>query len=148
IAAGHVVPGKNNVGMLRIVPNQMSARYLAQLSRYGASGPFSGLAKFFYFAQTIEARTASNRENLLPLSREGLSENWLVIGNPAATPGSYNIELFAYDGSTLGGFTLGLNPREHLHIFANTFLGASTAGVVRITPLSTSTFVAESNVYF
>jgi hypothetical protein len=148
VEAGHVNPGPNNIGSIRIIPSSPHEPYAASVIRYGASGPIGALSKFFHFAMSHEARPGSELGLSIPVSNGANGESWIVITNTEADPASYVLNVYNNSGVRVDSQVINLNGYAQQHVFASSMLAAGSSGLAFISPVADARYVAESNTYF
>ena len=148
IAAGHLLPGPDKVGMLHIVPVDESSPYTAVLSRYGVSGTRTGTRINVPYASQVEVVKKSLDILYAPISAGADGQNWLVVGNASPFAGNFRVEFIENSGMQRGLVDIRLNGFAQLHFLASALLSPGSSGIAKITPLSDSAAIAESSVYF
>ena len=77
LAAGHQL-GAGLAGLVKIIPADPSANYLAQVFRYGTNAVAGQVPSSFSFAKALNAQSASNQCEWHTISAGGDAFNFLV----------------------------------------------------------------------
>ncbi len=142
--AGHENPGKDRVGIVRIVPTDGSAPYLAQVIRYGYGDP---LGQTYAFAFPLIAKAGNGRSTMAPLTSTLGASNWLEVVNTRNIQTPILLEFFRSNGTLVGFESLTLGARSQLHFQASALLGPEQTGFARITPTGSNSIISQSMVY-
>ncbi len=142
VDGGHVNPGRNNVGFLEIIPNDVHAKYLAQLIRYGSGGVD------FEFAFPLEARAANTNVKYIPLGSSETSTTWIEIVNLSSSSGTNILKIYSQAGELLYNNSIVNSPRSQTHINASAYITGGSVGLAEITPTQAKPFLAQSMIYF
>ncbi|MCB0359724.1 MAG: CHRD domain-containing protein, partial [Bdellovibrionales bacterium] len=81
LEGGHLVPGIDHVGLVRIVPHDLVAPYQAQLYRYGGNAASAFAPDSYRFAFPLLARAGNGALQYAPVSIGAGSSNWLEVAN-------------------------------------------------------------------
>lgn len=140
IDGGHQFPGRFNVGFLEIVPQNPSAKYIAQLIRYGIQT--NGLIDFAF---PLLSKSPSNVKITAPANTFNNSDNWLEVINPNNFPINVDISFFNSQGAlnTINSETIA--PKAQIHYYINSQIGNNEIGSVDI--FSASPMLTNSMVY-
>jgi hypothetical protein len=136
---GHSIPGRNNVGLLEVTPQDSSAPYIAQLVRYGDRS-----AATQDFAFPLLAKTATDNIIYAPLTTLNNADNWLEIANPGDVDANVAVTFYKSDG-TSNSQTVKIDPHSQKHIYANSKIGSSDTGYAQID--SDVGIISQSMVY-
>ncbi len=147
LEGGHVNPGPNKVGMHRILPQDKTAPYIAQLFRYGGNTPLTSPATAYHFAFPLRARSGNGERQSLPVTRDSESDNWIEIINSKDAVVRAEIEGFASDGSPRGNRVIELAPFAQQHIYAGDFMAMGEQGYIMVTPDTSNALIGQSMFY-
>ena len=144
LEAGHEIPGPNQVGLLRIIPEDSSTPYLANLTRYGYGGRTSAGV---YFAYPLPARAGTGRALDLPLTTTLSSQNWLEVVNSSDQSVSVDLSAKRHDGLTIHHESVALWPRRQRHFDVNSWIGPNNLGVAEVRASEPNSLIVQSMVY-
>jgi hypothetical protein len=139
---GHIDPGPQNVGLLKVTPRSSQTPYLAQLMRYGY-----GSAGDFDFAFPLIA-VVGRQEIYAPISSMAGIQNWLEVVNVSEGSADVVVKFFNQTGAEVNSFSGTLLARSQLHFNASAALGAAAVGHAAISSTSGAVLAAQSMYYF
>ncbi|MCL4134016.1 UNVERIFIED_CONTAM: hypothetical protein GTU68_065614 [Idotea baltica] len=144
VDGGHTNPGPNNVGLIEVVPQDGSSKYLAQLVRYGyATGGNS-----FDFAFPLLPLPGSEFDTVVPVGSTFSAQNWLEVVNPSNLSQEIEVVIYNAAGNTVHTQTVSLDARAQQHINVTNFLGEGALGQAIIKPAKFNRAIAQAMFYF
>lgn len=146
---GHFALGANRVGLNEIVPNDSSAPYLAQLTRYGEKLDDQGQFAGYSFAFPLFATSPTGNTITLPISNGGGAQNWVELLNASNQSVTATVRFFDATGNlveTLSGLTLAAHSQSHIN--ASIRLASQASGSVAISSNRSNALHAQSMYYF
>lgn len=144
IDGGHEIVGAYEVGLHKILPDNETAPYLAQLTRYG----INSTAGSYQFAFPLLARAGNGERVHLPLSRQFGEDNWVEVVNTKNASVPVTISFRDKNGSQVFVQTVTLPPFAQRHFYATAYLPSGQIGSARITPDTSNSIIAQSMFYF
>jgi hypothetical protein len=139
---GHDNPGPNNVGLLKIIPQNNSAPYLAQLIRYGVNG--AG----FDFAFPLVAKKGSGDKIYVPLTTKDKATNYLEVVNTSDVSTTAVLKFYNRSGFLVRMQEIGFGPNAQGHLLINgDVLADEELGHVEIDADKPHTIVSQSMSY-
>jgi len=97
LQAGHENPGPNMVGVVEVIPGDLTAEYFARVMRYGTN------AASYDFATASDVTDGFSDCQFASVSSGAGAENWLVISNLSDIEAVARVEITS-GGSVVGGF--------------------------------------------
>ena len=143
LEAGHLVPGLQQIGLIRITPDNASSNYSAQVVRYGSDT----LGTEFFFASVSAVSKGLAVEHLASVSGAANTNNWLELANVSSSSNTVTLRLISNSGQTVLEQSVELPPLGQTHINMNVPLGG-VSGVVIITPEQGKPVVLNSSFYY
>jgi hypothetical protein len=128
-ALGH--PEGQSTGMYRIVPDDLTHRYGAFVTRYGRED-----TDYFNFAFNLLAKKGLNDSGPLAASSMGPAINWGEIANISDSNAEVEIEVFSRERIKLHSEQLNIPPRAQHHVYLNAHIGEYSVGYFRVRVLS------------
>jgi hypothetical protein len=150
IEGGHENPGPGNVGLNVIVPGDASAKYLAQLVRYGERASSAAETPPNYaFAFPLRAESGRGQTLWVPISSGAGATNWLEMVNAGASEAVVAVEFYNNYGEKVLETYEAIPAYGQKHLEASAVLAAGVSGAAKIVPASTtSKIIAQSMFYF
>lgn len=148
IDGGHSILGDSQVGLHKIIPKNSSAKYIAQVIRYGGNAVAGLVPTAYSFAFPLISRAGATGSLYLPLSRQFGEDNWVEVANilnveVQATVTFYNPYGVAVSSSTV---TLPGNSQHHFYVSSNLLYGEVGYAVVKGN--KDKALIAQSMFYF
>ncbi len=135
--------GASKVGLIRILPADVKAPYLSQLTRYGPNAT-SG----FDFAFPLIAVAGNGRPQSVFISTRGGAQNWVEVSNTLPTVVPAKLEFYAASGALKSSQDVFFPPFGQIHFLASQFLAAGETGSARLVPATKNSLVMQSMFYF
>ncbi|MCB0324954.1 MAG: hypothetical protein KDD69_15330 [Bdellovibrionales bacterium] len=148
IDGGHDLAGPSVVGMHKIVPLNISVRYLAQLTRFGGDVPAGFFPSQYRFAFPLVAKHGSSESVYAPISNRLQEFNWLEVVNITDQEVRVGISLHSASGTLLESIDATLAPNSQTHIDAAALLPPGEVGYAMVKPEAPKSIIAQSMVYF
>ncbi|HMO16454.1 MAG TPA: Ig-like domain-containing protein [Oligoflexia bacterium] len=147
IDGGHDVAGPGVVGYHKIVPRNVTAQYIAQITRFGGNAPAGFAPSEFKFALPLIARLGQSDPIFLPISRKFGETNWIEVVNILDQPVGATINYYASDGRVLESVEALIPANAQLHFHASSHLQEGGSGFAMIVPREHFSLVAQSMGY-
>jgi hypothetical protein len=145
IDGGHLNPGKNFVGFIEIVPQDMDTQYLSQLVRYGYRS--DGVS--FDFAFPLIAHGGHLDNQILPVDTSSdQSFNWIELVNPETVAQSGEIKIYATSGNEVSTIPYTLSPRSQEHFLVSKAVSGGLPTYVEVRPSSGLKLFSQSMFYY
>ena len=148
VQAGHVIPGPANQGLVEVVPQDLNAPYITQLSRYGGDSPAGINPSTYSFGTSSVGNIGYNTEIVAPVSSGGQAQNWLIVSNTASVPTSVSVEFLDYNQNVVQSSTENIAAKAQVTFNADSLYPGGSSGLVRVTPLGNEAIIADSMFYF
>lgn len=146
IEAGHEIPGRDVVGVNKIIPHDRNARYLTRTTRYGLS------EGKYLFAFSVQPRVERTKRQFAPILSYGEVNNYLELINTTGKIVTARLDFFAQDGRRLArNQQLTLLPYQQLDVDVEHYVPSATdavAGTVRLQTEVAGTVAMSSVHYF
>lgn len=142
IDGGHINPGPNNVGTNIIIPDDITATYLAKLVRYAEGSNFNS----FDYGISLPSVISQSRTIHAPIT--GATENYIEAANILGADVSVQLAFYDAEGALLASDTVNLPAYSQRHFpTLGLFSGEAKAGYVSLTPDTPSALIAQSVFY-
>lgn len=148
VDGGHDLAGPAVVGMHKIVPKDISVRYIAQLTRFGGNSPAGYAPSQYKFAFPLTAKHGSTEAVYAPISSRLNEFNWLEVVNIKDQEIRVGISLYSSQGRLLDSLDAVLPPNSQHHIDAASFLASGEVGYALVKPNIPKSIIAQSMFYF
>ncbi len=148
LGAGHINPGPNTVGLIRVLPADPIAPYFALLSRYGGNVPAGFAPTNYDFAFVLLAKDGNGEKQHAPISVGGGAANWLELINTRNETVRVSLSFFDNTGTLLNAQQADLGAYAQQHFNAGAFLAAGQSGIVEISADKPNAVVGQSMFYF
>lgn len=145
LQAGHENPGRNQVGIVEIIPSSASVPYLSYLHRYGKINALSGDLDF---SLSFPGREGSAACEFINVSSGAGGQNWLVISNVSGMTSSVSVEIEGIFGNVDTSFDIAIDGFGQRHINISNILTNSQSGLAKVCPNANARIFAESMTYF
>ncbi len=143
IEAGHILPGKNAVGLIEVTPASSSTRYISQLVRYGNSSA-EGRLDFAFPLVTKKPE----KDGIVTLGSTEDSQNWLelinITNNTITTP----VKFYSTDGSLIFDQIYTIAPKSQLHLNASNYYPKDHIGYAEFSSSHANSIIAQGMYYF
>ncbi|MFN8392503.1 MAG: M64 family metallopeptidase [Bdellovibrionota bacterium] len=147
VDGGHDLAGPNVVGVHVIIPDNVTAEYIAQLTRFGGDAPAGFAPSKYKFAFPLSAKLGQSDPIYTPISTKFNEYNWIEVVNILDKEVGASINLYARDGSLLESVDATLQPHAQLHFNAADYLPAGQTGYASIVPREPYSLIAQSMGY-
>ncbi|MDD2942449.1 MAG: hypothetical protein PHC51_05710 [bacterium] len=142
VDGGHINPGPNNVGTNIIIPDNITAPYMAKLVRYAEGSNFNS----FDYAISLPSVTAQSRTIHAPIT--GATENYIEAANILGEDVSVQLAFYDAEGALLASDTVNLPAYSQRHFpTLGLFSGEAKTGYVSLTPDTPGALIAQSVFY-
>ena len=146
IEGGHEVPGKLRIGLNRIIPDDSTAPYFANIVRYGSD---KGITRDFQFAYPIYARRGGDAIQYSPVSNGGNAQNWVEVVNASSSTTLVNLQVYDTNGNASGAASeVYIAPYSQYHFNASQKLDSGASGILKVTSSSSDSILINSLFYF
>jgi hypothetical protein len=142
IEGGHVLPGPSNVGMMKVIPNNGSAKYIAQIVRYGLNRFGNG----FEFAFPLVARNGNSEKFYVQFFTAYPGQTWLELVNTSSLAAPATLR-YIHDGN-VSTFNTTVPANSQLHFDIATVLGSTATGIVEISNFPSGSLIAQGMTYY
>lgn len=143
IEAGHIFPGLDQVGLIRVVPFDSSQRYFAQLNRYA----FDSSTKVFDFAVVLAPSTDGETKLRTVIANPGNTYTFVEIANQYSTAETVQIKLRNDEGDVIFTDQQLLAPYAQFHLRADHLLDLESNGVIELSHNTPGAIVAYALSY-
>ncbi len=147
VDGGHDLAGPNVVGIHIVKPNNVSAPYIAQVTRFGGDTPAGYAPSKFKFAFPLSAKLGQSDPIYTPISSKLNEYNWIEVVNILDKPVGAAINFYASDGRLLESLDATLNPHAQLHFNASDYIAVDEIGYASIVPREPYSIIAQSMGY-
>jgi len=145
---GHGLAGPSVVGLHRVVPEDDSSEYIAQLIRYGSNAPAGGVATGFDFAFPLVARAGNGEVQMAPISSFLGEENWVEVSNASGRPVEVAVEFFSLNGDRVFNTSVSIPAYGQYNFPTAGLLPDTDTGFARIVPSRPNSVIAQTMSYF
>ena len=145
---GHDLAGPSVVGTHIIIPENIRAKYIAQLTRFGGNAPAGFAPSEYKFAFPLVASYPMSDSIFTSISNTYGEFNWLEIVNTRGEAVHVAINMLNEDGQLLESVDAVLPPYAQQHFDAASFLAPGQTGYAEVIPSTPRSVVAQSMVYF
>jgi hypothetical protein len=142
---GHINPGKNFVGYIEILPQEMNTQYLSQIVRYG----YKSDGTSFDFAFPLIAHGGHVENQILPIDTSSdQSFNWIELVNPETAPQSGIIKIYSTSGLEVSSIPYTLSARSQEHFLVTKAVSGGLPTYAEIRPSSGLKLFSQSMFYY
>lgn len=143
LEAGHVLPGYEMVGLVRVVPMDASLPYFAQLNRYA----FDKVDNTFDFAVSLSPLTEQETKLRTVFSNPGNAFVFAEIANTRESEQAVEVIVRGDAGEVIWSKTEHLAPYAQAHLRIDTMLEVSSSGVIELNYRKPGAFIAYAMTY-
>lgn len=147
IDGGHGIAGPSVVGVHIIRPQNITAEYIAQLSRFGGDTPAGYAPSKYRFALPLVAKLGQSDPIYAPISNKFGEMNWLEVVNILDRPAAVAVNLFSHSGQLIESIDATLEPHAQVHLDAASYLPPDDTGYAEIIPREPYSVIAQSMGY-
>ena len=147
VDGGHGVAGPNVVGYHKIVPNNITSEYIAQLTRYGGDAPAGFAPSKFKFAVPLSSKLGQSDPIYMPISNKFGQANWIEVVNILDKTVGASINYYSQGGRLLESVDAQIEPNAQRHFNASASLPTGETGYAVVVPYEPFSIVAQSMGY-
>jgi hypothetical protein len=140
IEGGHILPGPSNVGMMKVIPNNGSAKYIAQIVRYGLNRFGNG----FEFAFPLVARNGNTETFYVQYGASYPGQTWLELVNTSNTPSSAVVKYIRDGIVSQFNVNVGANSQQHFDIAS---VAGTGFGIIEVSGFTNGSLIAQTMRY-
>ena len=144
---GHDIAGPSVVGVHVITPKDLTAKYIAQLSRYGGDAPAGFAPSTYRFAFPLVAQYGASDPIYAPISTKFGEYNWLEVVNILDREVTAAVNFYSHDGTLIESVDLTLPPHAQQHFDAASYLAPGDTGYAAVAPGIPFSLIANSMGY-
>lgn len=147
IESGHKTVGKNKVGMIKIIPDDDTSPYLAQIFKYGLKKYEEDVAnEDFSFASGFTFQKSHVGPKYLSLSNLEDSKEWIVFANPGTSELELDLDFRDQAGGVIDTKKVFLSSNAQLHLDTKNYFVGDGVTVLGINSLKGS-YTVSNNFY-
>jgi len=147
IDGGHSLAGPDTVGYHKVIPSDITAEYIALVTRFGGDAPLGFAPSEFKFAFPLSARLGQSDPIFLSISRKFNETNWIEVVNILDSSVMATINYYAADGRILESVDAMIPANAQMHFNASERLPENGTGFAMIIPRVQRSIIAQSMGY-
>lgn len=148
VDGGHDFAGPSVVGLHTILPRDLEAPYIAQLTRYGGAAPANVLPGEFRFAFPLISRAGTGRTVNMPISNQFTEQNWVEVINTLDREVQVHVRFLNTQGELLDQQQQVFPPFGQHHFNATRLLQAGESGIAVVSSSAPNSLISQSMFYF
>ncbi len=147
VDGGHDLAGPNVVGYHKIVPFNVTAEYIAQITRFGGDAPAGFASSSYKFAFPLLSKLGASDPIFVPVSNKFGESNWVEVVNILDKEVQATINYYSTDGKLLESADALIPANAQLHFNATAELPTGATGYASIVPGTPYSITAQSIGY-
>lgn len=147
VDGGHDLAGPNVVGYHKVVPFNVTAEYIAQITRFGGNAPAGFAPSAYKFAFPLSAKLGASDPIFVPVSSKFGESNWIEVVNILDREVKASINYYSTDGRLLESVDANIAANAQMHFNASAQLPAGATGYASVVPVTPYSIVAQSMGY-
>jgi hypothetical protein len=147
VDGGHGLAGPNVVGYHKVIPYNVTAEYIAQITRFGGNAAAGFAPSAYKFAFPLSAKLGASDPIYVPISNKFGESNWIEVVNILDQTVQAAINYYSIDGRLLESADAYIPANAQIHFNASAQLASGETGYAVVVPSTPYSIVAQSMGY-
>jgi hypothetical protein len=147
VDGGHGLAGPNVVGYHKVIPYNVTAEYIAQITRFGGNAAAGFAPSAYKFAFPLSAKLGASDPIYVPISNKFGESNWIEVVNILDQTVQAAINYYSIDGRLLESADAYIPGNAQIHFNASAQLASGETGYAVVVPSTPYSIVAQSMGY-
>lgn len=147
VDGGHDLAGPNVVGYHKVIPYNVTAEYIAQITRFGGNAAAGFAPSAYKFAFPLSAKLGASDPIYVPISNKFGESNWIEVVNILDQTVQAAVNYYSIDGRLLESADAYIPANAQIHFNASVQLASGDTGYAVVVPSTPYSIVAQSMGY-